>query len=810
MSRGDPPVVGYLVHVYHRPLRGVAAICGVGRLAGGGTFAFIDSREQPHFYLRASEADWLAPTLRQGAGVWAPTELRTMDGEPVVRVSAVSVASLARLAEAAQRQGGRTYEADVPFSRGYLIERGLSGGVSVRGPWRPGSSIDRVYREPQLSPTDWEPQLGVLALDIETDPDASQVLAVSLVECSAADARALGEEVHVVGVANPADPAAVTCHVDESALLRAVVARVRQLDPDIITGWNVVDFDLAVLARRCAAHGLAFNLGRTADVSTCRAGETWGRSRVEVHGRQVLDAMHLVRSGAGRFADYRLATVAQALLGRGKTIEGDPGPGQAEAILRAYHTDRAAFCAYCLEDSRLVRDILAHEDLIKLSLRRSMLTGLPLDRAWASVAALDYLYIGALRLRQMVAPSLGVDRCGVSHSPGGLVLAPRAGLYRHVLVFDFRSLYPSVIRTFNIDPWALVQGRTRGAASAVAGGVPAGNDSLLVAPNGAAFVRAEGILPQLLERFFARRQQAREAGDELASHAYKIVMNSFYGCLGTPSCRFAEDDLAGAVTAFGQYLLRWATQLLEGRQAATVLYGDTDSLFVDVGLDADLPLDDALARGQRLCAWVNAELADHVARTYGVRSHLLLEFKKYYRRFLLPPMRGGGERGRAKGYAGRRLDHGIDTVEIVGMEAVRHDWTELAHAVQRDLLGLLFDDAPPSRLQQQASWWVDRVRTGGCDAQLVYRKGLRRPLTRYRGGAPPHVVAARRLSNPGSVVEYLMTVDGPQPVGYVSARPDYDHYVARQILPIVRTIAQVCPLDLSSAMGGPADLFAAP
>ena len=128
----------------------------------------------------------------------------------------------------------------------------------------------------------------------------------------------------------------------------------------MLTGWNLVDFDLTVLQRRFRALALPFNLGRSSDSSWYQEGEIWGGSRMVVHGRQVLDALHLIRGTLQRFDDYRLETVARQVLGRGKRFAGggDAGESMPEVILRAYREDRTAFCEYCLEDSRLVRDLL--------------------------------------------------------------------------------------------------------------------------------------------------------------------------------------------------------------------------------------------------------------------------------------------------------------------------------------------------------------------------------------------------------------------------------------------------------------------
>lgn len=803
------PERGFLLHLFHRQQSGRPVLFGVGRLESGPTFAFADSRLLPSLYLRESELPGARPScLGAGAELDAGTGLTTMDGEPVVRVGLRQPRQLRRLAEGLHGQKLRTYEADVSFPRQWLVARGVRGPLRIGGSWRPGHGVDRVYVDPEVGPGDWEPDLRLLALDIETTPDAGRLLACSLVAWGGGGEAV--EEIHLAGEPAAGDPAEVRCHATEADLLTGLLARVRELDPDVLTGWNLVDFDLTVLQTQCRTHGVPFNLGRSTDESWYQEGDVWGGSRVVVYGRQVLDAMHLVRATLQRFEDNRLHTVALALLGRGKTFEAAEGDSMPDRILAAFRDDRAAFAGYCLEDSRLVRDILLRQDLVRLSLRRACLTGLPLERAWGSVAAFDFLYLTGLRQRRMVAPTTGVDRVNQEGSPGGLVMASRAGLYRHVFVFDFKSLYPSIIRTFNIDPLTHLEagGSSPGAADGGSQDGPGVTGELLRAPNGALFTRRPGILPEMLAGFFEERARARAAGDELAAFTCKIVMNSFYGVLATGSCRFAEGALAGAITGFGHYLLRWTKALLEESGRGTVLYGDTDSLFVDPHLPEDLGSDSAHDQGLDLCGWLNERLADHVRESFDLPSYLDLEFEKYYARFFLPPMRGDAERGRAKGYAGlKTAADGSEELEIIGMEAVRRDWTDLAHEVQRDLLERVFHDAPAAELEERVLVWVDAVRRGERDDDLVYRKALRKSVEGYTRTVPAHVAAARLLPEPRGTIRYLVTRDGPQPAGRLSAPIDYEHYIEKQIRPIVRTIGQVCDLDVEVALGGTPDLF---
>ena len=779
---------GFLLHVFHRSHKGRDVLYAVGKLECGATFGLTDTRWRPFCYCRVSDREGVEHRARMHRAELVAGELTTVDGERVLRVECARVRDLRRLERQLEQDGVRTYEADLNFALHCLMEAGLRGGVEISGAWQPGSGVDRVYVDPQVLPADDEPELTLLVLDIETAPDAAEVYAVSLVGGGSSDKTRV-EEIHIVGVPADDDPAQLFCHPDERAMLVALAQRVREIDPDILSGWNVIDFDLKVLQARFAALGLPFNLGRTQDPSWYRESKIWGGSRMVVYGRQILDGLHLVRATLQTYDDWRLGTVAHAILGRGKRLEPDDDETMPEVIVNAYHSDRSAFCAYCLEDSRLVWDILDKEGLVALSVRRSRLIGLPLERVWGSVATFDFMYISALRQVGVVAPTTGVDRREGRGAPGGLVIEPQAGLYRHLFVFDFKSLYPSIMRTFNIDPLSHARAET----------------DVIEAPNGARFDREKGILPALLEEFWVQREEAKSRGDAVASHAYKIIMNSFYGVLATESCRFANDELAGAITELGHYILRWAQDRLE-RKGVRVIYGDTDSVFVDPGLAEGCTAEAARAAGEALCAEVNAELAAHIAEEYGVESRLELEFEKYYVRFLLPPMRGS-DKGRAKGYAGLRVADGEEWVEIVGMEAVRRDWTRLAHQLQRQLLDLLFHDAGPDAIAQRAQEWVRALRAGEKDQDLVYRKSLRKPVADYTRNVPPHVQAARLLPNPRGVIQYVVTHDGPQPAGHLTARPDYEHYARKQIEPLLASIAHVSPIDVELAMKGAASLF---
>jgi DNA polymerase-2 len=644
--------------------------------------------------------------------------------------------------------------------------------MMIRGkPERLGSRLVR-FRNPKLSPASFRPELRILSIDIETSPDAREIYSVALV----GEDR---DEVHRVG----AQVRGAVPHPDERSLLRALVERIRELDPDVLTGWNVVDFDLRVLDARARALGVPLNLGRIDESIFFRRDPGFTRtSRAEVPGRQILDGIALVRDAFIPLEDYRLEPAAQALLGRGKRIEAAAGD-RAEEITRLHQEDPEALIEYNREDARLVLDLLRKEGLLQLVVERSLLTGMQLDRVGASIASFDLLYLPELRRRGIVSPSVRTERKSFRVT-GGMLLQPQPGLYRNVAVYDFRSLYPSLMRTFHLDPFAHAQ----------AGSNP------IRAPNGAAFSREGAILPEILERLLEHRKAARDRGDRHADLAHKILMNSLFGVLGAAACRFFDPEVANAITGFGHQVLGWTRDEFE-EAGYHVLYGDTDSVFVELSAEGDV--EDPRALAEELRRRVEERIAERIRRRYLVEPLLELELERFYDRFLLPRVRGG-QSGSKKRYAGLVGEE----VDIVGLEAVRRDWPAVARRLQRGLLSRVFSDQPVEPFVREL---VASVRAGDLDSELVIHKAIRKgALDRYTSRTPPHVRAARKAGGrAGRVVRYVVTHLGPEPVlpGHpLPSQIDREHYVEKVLRPIADGILPHVGLEFDQVLGEPSQL----
>lgn len=702
--------------------------------------------------------------------------LQSFDRQPVDALYFTRQRDLRVARDSLHAAGVAVFEGDLPPTERHLMERFVHGSCEFDGVVRRDDDGVLVAVNPRLRRGEYVPRLSLLAFDIETG-SAHQLYAISY---HFVDGDRTERQVFIAGTGRRrADPPVTFCG-DAAGALQAFFAAVRRLDPDLLGGWNILDFDLPFLQETCDVNGLALALGRRGAPVRLNLNENAGHWHVQVPGRVVVDGIPALRGSFVHFDSYSLDAVARETLGQGKLIDFAGRDVQGE-IDRLFRDDKLALARYNLRDAELVTGIFARTGLVDLLVSRSRISGLLMERLGRSVAAFDHFYLPRLHRKGFVAP----DRDSLEPSEaltGGLVLPSQAGLHAQVAAFDFRSLYPSIIRTFRICPYA---------------GLMAGTNPVRT-PAGTCFSGTEHILPDYVAELMAVRARARSENRPSLAQAVKILMNSMYGVMGAPASRFYNPVLPTSITGTGQWILRAVRDYLEARGYA-VLYGDTDSLFVRLQPGEE---SEPHAACERLAQQATADLAARLQQEFGVESKLELEFVRYYRRFYLPsgrnshPPRAGEEadgeapEGAAKRYAGLVVHaDGREELQVTGLESVRSDWSPLAQRAQREALGRVFRSEP---LDEWLRSLVRDLRAGRLDGELVYRRRLRKPPAAYTHNVPPHVRAALLLP-PGQrdqagVVSYVMTLRGPVPVEQPHADWDYTHYLDRQIKPAVEDV----------------------
>ncbi|WP_026960381.1 DNA polymerase II [Aliagarivorans taiwanensis] len=738
------------------------------------------SGEQTVFFIEQSQLDRAQQLLGGELARSANLPLKDFQQQPLAALYFHSLAAHKAAQLSLQQAGITCLEGDVKLHERFLYERFCYGSLLFQGQLRQQRGYTQISQA-KVKAGDYQPQLRALSLDLECSRHG---------ELYSAGLHGPGiAKVVMIGQPQPSE-----CEIrwvsDERQLLLALCEEVQGFDPDLIIGWNVLNFDIRLLAKRAERMGIDLPLGRDGSKLRWREREQGQGGFATLAGRVVVDGIDALKNASYHFDSFSLEFVANQLLGRGKLV--DDMEDRLGEIEHNFKHDKPQLAKYNLEDCKLVTEIFEHTHLQQFLVLRSQLTGLLLDRNGGSVAAFTNLYLPKLHRAGYIAPNLRGDF--VADSPGGYVMDSRPGLYRHVLVLDFKSLYPSIIRTFKVDPLGLIEGLLE-------------QDDAIEGFRGGFFSREQHFLPGIIETLWKQRDQAKKEQDQARSHAIKILMNSFYGVLGSTGCRFHDPRLASSITMRGHQLMRDTASWIE-QQGYQVIYGDTDSTFV--WLEGDLDNPQAQAIGSKLAVGINHYWQQRIQQEFALESQLEIEFETHFSDFLMPTIRGS-ETGSKKRYAGRTAK---GELVIKGLETVRSDWTALAKHFQTVLLEKVFSGDDPSEFIRES---IQQLQAGELDEQLIYHKRLRRRLSEYQKNVPPQVRAARiadehnrKLGKPLQYqhkgrIAYLITLSGPEPLEYRQSQIDYQHYIDKQLKPIADAILPFIGKDfeqLSSAQIG--------
>jgi DNA polymerase elongation subunit (family B) len=307
---------------------------------------------------------------------------------------------------------------------------------------------------------------------------------------------------------------------------------------------------------------------------------------------------------------------------------------------------------------------------------------------------------------------------------GAYVFPPKPGRYKNIKVFDYSSLYPNVIKTLNISPDTLVTDDS----------VP--DEMCIKTPSGHKFRKDfVGILPKVIagmkdKRDFYKDLMSKETPGSLMhktydnlQYVYKSFGLSFYGALGEIHTRFYDIRIAESVTLGGQYFNKAGAKFLEDK-AYSIIYGDTDSLFVD-HIKHDDEVVTLLEQIKELCEKIakeefNADICTlEMSYDKGFKTFLIVNAKKRY-----------------AGYIDYLDGHEVNPckLKITGFEYVRTDQCGFVKKYQKEILEWILSDEPPTPVQIRA-WILDKqtkVFSGKLPLdELMFAQKVTKPIDQY-------------------------------------------------------------------------------
>ena len=254
-------------------------------------------------------------------------------------------------------------ESDVKPTDRYLMERFIAAGLEATGTLVEKAGV-RTMVNPRLRRAEVEPTLKALSLDIETRGKTDQLYSIAGASMVPA-AHHLEASVFMIGTGEDEQREGyiLRYYSDEPSLLNAFFDWLRIVDPDLIVGWSVVNFDLSFLDRKCRMLGIPFAIGRGDEGAAVLQPTGPGQPRIaRIPGRGILDGIDLLKAGFWAFESFSLDNVAHELLGAGKLITAEQN--KVAEINRQFREDKRQLADYNMRDCTLVNEIFIKADLI--------------------------------------------------------------------------------------------------------------------------------------------------------------------------------------------------------------------------------------------------------------------------------------------------------------------------------------------------------------------------------------------------------------------------------------------------------------
>jgi DNA polymerase-2 len=709
------------------------------------------------YQIYAKKKDFEALMIKSDKIVLSDEVFLNKNQEKVVKIDIFSKELYDYLSKKFKEAEFETYESDLPAEHRYLIDYGVS-----------------IFKGGK----DEIPDLRYICFDIESvgNYDNQEVIMISTHTPYDDDFKKVyvnKEKVEHKKIKTEKKDYEIVYLKDEKELLESFRDDLIEYRPQVILGWNVIDFDFRVIRDRMKFYGLDFNFSAFEGECKLRINKDFFiDSSLNCPGVLVFDVIHLLKSNFINFDDYKLNTVAKEVLGNEKIDileeEENSFDDKMNAIKNLARNNPLKLIEYNYKDSYLTTQIIEKLSLLKLMVQRSIITNTPLSKVKSPIASLDILYLKELHKLKKVAPT-NRNFTDSNQIEGAYVINPKRGFYKDIFVLDFQSLYPSIIMTFNIGPFSHEE------------------NGEIEAPNGAKFSKKRGILPDLIERVYKERAIAKKEKNDIKSYALKTTMNSFYGAIASPKSRFYNRDIGGAITSFGRHIIQKAKQYVEERGFKTI-YGDTDSVFIKDIQKEFKSYEEKKKRGERIERELNDYFKKWVEEGFAQKNMLDIELEKIYDKFFI------ASKKRYVGY-----DKEKDKIQFVGMEAIRGDWTELARSFQVNLVNLIFQEKNKEEIEQYILDYIKKLERGEFDNQLVYRKKITKPLSAYTKTTPPHVRAARELKEfRGRAVKYVMGEEGPKHVSLIDKnfKYDYKHYIEKQLKGVSDDLLESLGIDV--------------
>ena len=586
----------------------------------------------------------------------------------------------------------------------------------------------------------------------------------------------------------------------EAEMLHRFNELVNNFGPDILTGYFSDAFDLPYIKERAKKYKIKLNFSLDNSDLKCTKGRHFSNSKARINGITHIDVFKFVRNIFGKnwkIDSFSLDNVANEMLGEKKTEVNLDSLADDWDNLVEEKLD--LFAKYNLQDSYLTHKLCAK--LMPSMIEFSRLLDIPLyDMIRLKFSRLVEAYLIKHEHQfNIINPNKPSDkdisqRMGISVE-GAFVYEPTPGIYKDVVIFDFLSLYPTIIISHNICGESKAEVSKKLDQKEIK---RLEKDGFVKVPGRDLWFNSKknSFIPLVIESIIDKRVKLKKeikkkskSGQDtkvLESKLYslKVLANSFYGYLGFYGARWYSKDSARAITAYARDYIK--TVITKSEDAGfKVIYSDTDSVMIALGKKTK-------KQAHNFVDDINSNLP----------GAMELEFEGFFPRAIFVAGKHS-DKGAKKKYA---LIDENKKVKIIGFETVRRNWSKMAKVTQRNFLEYVLKDEIDIGLNYLRKV-IKKVRSGKMPSEdLIIKMQLTRPLESYKS-IGPHVAVAMRMKKAGFPIQEGMLIEFVVESGKGLIREkakridelkngyDVDYYLNNQLIPAVSTILHVLGLQ---------------
>jgi len=656
-----------------------------GRDEGGMAHRIDVTGFLPYFYVPEEQVGQAVPP---NVTIEPDTVYRSIRGEKLRRLYTVRPGDVKNI-----RDRYRHFEADIPFATRFMIDCRLTGAVTAQ-------KNPADYRA--IVPAESNAPARVCMIDIECedergfpDPQRDSIICITCHDSFDDDyvtflfggsnmPGEITDKVAAGGLVNgcfKTGAHTICTYADEVAMLKAFAVYIAERDPDILSGWNFVEFDIPYIMNRMEKLGLSpVMLARLPGMT----------ERNALRGRALFDLLSGYKKMHSTLKEsYRLDAIAEEEVGERKVR-------YTGTVSDLWKKQPALLVEYNFKDVELCVAIDKKDNIVGFYREIARYVGCPLDKTLNSSSVID-VYILRKAHGKYVLPSKGF--ANAEEFEGATVFEPSKGVRENVIVLDLKSLYPMAMMTINASP------ETKD---------PEGE---LVAPNGIRFRKQpDGLTRSILSELLKERDARKSLRNtfpygspqyvlyDMQQNVLKVIMNTYYGVSGYTRFRLFDREIGAAVTSVGRAIIEHTRRIIE-KQGYKVIYGDTDSCMVQI---PPMPQEKTIETARMLEKMLNVSYQDFAKSELHADTHYFsIKFEKIYARFF--------QAGKKKRYAGRLVwkeGKDADQIDIVGFETKRSDTPQITKAVQGKVMEMILAGVEYPEIKAYLGGIITKYRAG--------------------------------------------------------------------------------------------------